>query len=223
MKGLEFSHQNRQGTRRENTMDTELEKKLLEQVMQSGNNQSAFNELMEFYIRENIPEKAVAYLVKQRTTNMEDIEEIAASALELGAYMERCDKYEHAIIFYSYGLSLKPKKIDILYLLNNNIGYSLNIFGRHDEAQAHCEVAIRKNPNRYNAYKNLGISLQGLGQNAEAAENFMQAVKTCPEDPRALIHLNDILAKHPEIASEIEGIKEFLFEYEPDRKDRKLH
>ena len=114
---------------------------------------------------------------------------------------------------------------DILYFLNNNLGYSMIMLGRHTEAEGYCEKAINLNPNRHNVFKNLGLSLQGQGVYTGAAANFMQAVRICSVDfdPRALNHLEDLLFNHPEVMSEIDGIKEFLSEYNLKRKDRKLH
>ncbi len=188
-------------------METEREKKLLEQVVKSGFSESTINELMDFYME------------------VDDFEWAAYRCIGMGAEMEHHDEYEQAIRFYSCGLSRQPQTTDILYFLNNNLGYSLILLGRHTEAEGYCEKAISLNPDRHNAFKNIGLSLQGQGRYAEAAENFMQAVRNCSVDfdPRALNHLEDLLLNHQEVMSEIDGIEEFLSEYEPDRKNRKLH
>lgn len=203
-------------------MDNDLEKKLLDNIKQSGNSDAAVEELIDFYVKENVPEKAVAYLVK-RAAKTEDVEKVAYYALIMGTDMEHQEKYGQAILFYSYGLSLKPETVDIQYFLNNNMGYSMNILGYHPEAQVHCELAIQINPNRHNAYKNLGISLQEQGSYTEAACNFMQAVRIYPDDPRALKHLEDLLDKHPEVVSEVEGIEEFMQEYGGYREEQTIH
>ncbi len=107
---------------------------------------------------------------------------------------------------------------------NNNIGYSLAVLGRYGEARLFCEAAIRVNPDCYNAYKNLGLSLRGLGQHAEAARNFMKAIRICHAmDQRLYKDLEMLLARHPELTDEIDGIQEFLVRYRPDRHDRVLH
>jgi hypothetical protein len=43
-------------------LDLDLEAKLLDQARKSGNSESAINELIDFYLNEKAPEKAVAYL-----------------------------------------------------------------------------------------------------------------------------------------------------------------
>ena len=204
-------------------MDRELEKKLIEKVEQSGFSLESLQELSEFYKR-NIPEEGIPWLVRKFAGDSEDVEKIAHCCLELGSEMEREGNYERAVLFYAYGLSVQPRTEDFRYFLNNNIGYSLVVLGRYGEARPYCEEAIRLNPNRYNAHKNLGLSLQGLGRYAEAAGNFMRAVGICHNiDKRAYNHLEELIARHPELTGEIEGIREFLDRYQPGRQDRVLH
>ena len=88
------------------------------------------------------------------------------------------------------------------YLLNNNLGYSLNQLGRHGEAESYCRAAIAIDAGRHNAHKNLGLSLQGQGKYLEAAQCFLQATQAAPDDLRALGHLEDLLAQHEEIGKE---------------------
>lgn len=91
------------------------------------------------------------------------------------------------------------------------MGYCLNKLGRHSEAEEYCRAAIEINPNRYNAHKNRGLSLQHQSRHAEAARSFILATKLCPEDGRALEHLRDLISAHPEIAEDIPELME-LFE-----------
>ena len=204
-------------------MDRELEKKLIEQVEESGFSQESVQELSDFY-KWNIPEEGIPWLVRRFVADSEDVEKVAYCCLGVGLEMEREDNYERAVLFYAYGLSVQPHTEDYLYFLNNNIGYSLVVLGRYGEARPYCEAAIRINPNRFNAYKNLGLSLQGLGQYTEAVKNLMNAIRICHDmDQRAYNHLEELLARHPELTDEIEGIQEFLVRYRPGRQDRLLH
>jgi tetratricopeptide (TPR) repeat protein len=63
------------------------------------------------------------------------------------------------------------------------------------------------NPDRYNAHKNLGVALEGLGRYAEAAISYLTASRLNPKDPRALKHLDDLVATHPEVRRKIPGLK----------------
>jgi tetratricopeptide (TPR) repeat protein len=83
---------------------------------------------------------------------------------------------------------------------------------RYQEAEKYCRIAIEINPERHNAYKNLGISAQGQGRYAEAARNFTHAAKLCPTDCRALNHLKALVAGHREVLEEIPDLAEKLIE-----------
>ena len=52
----------------------------------------------------------------------------------------------------------------------------------------------------------------------------MRAVGICHNiDKRAYNHLEELIARHPELTGEIEGIQEFLAYYQPGRQDRVRH
>jgi tetratricopeptide (TPR) repeat protein len=63
-------------------------------------------------------------------------------------------------------------------------------------------VGIAINPDRHNAYKNLGIALQGLGKHREAAQCLVTATQKNANDPRATEHLLRLLEIHPELNEE---------------------
>jgi tetratricopeptide (TPR) repeat protein len=104
-----------------------------------------------------------------------------------------------AVASYSRAFALPAREDSIWYLLNNNLGYSLNRIGRHAEAEAYCRAAIAIDPERHNAHKNLGLSLQGQGRYLEAARWLLAAARLAPNDVRALNHLEDLLGQHEEI------------------------
>ena len=89
---------------------------------------------------------------------------------------------------------------DEIHLINNNLGYCLNCLGECTRAEEYCRTAIRIDPGRHNAYKNLGVSLQGQRRIVEAAKAFIASVWRCPKDPRALSHLAALTEAHPEIS-----------------------
>ena len=83
-----------------------------------------------------------------------------------------------------------------------------------------------------NAYKNLGISLEGEGQFAEAAKSYIRAVQINAADPRALIHLEDLVANHneilsdmPDIQAQIDKCREFVYSAQriQDELDEESH
>ena len=162
-------------------------------------------ELAYFYSctdREHISQKYLERL----NAKTDDPEKHALYYMKMGANIERLENYQSAIYFYSQAFSLKPENILTWYLINNNLGYCLNQFGRFAEAEGYCRSAIRIDSQHHNAYKNLGVTLSGLGQYAEAARKFIKALHTEAADPRALRHLEQLFTEHPNVAVEIPDI-----------------
>ena len=165
---------------------------------------------------------AAAYLEKVLTLE-EDPEARARCVLAMGQVFERKGDFPAAVAAYSRAFALPSRQDRTWYLLNNNLGYSLNQVGRHAEAEAYCRAAIAIDPSRYNAYKNLGISLQGQGKYLEAAQCFLKAAQAAPDDLRALGHLEDLLAKHEEIGKEhpeiLKAVQELCDEARTSRRE----
>jgi tetratricopeptide (TPR) repeat protein len=181
----------------------EAEKILLERLSQTESElERAMMDLVIFYGRTGRQELSLPYL-QRLLNNTGSPEKKALYLLKLGQLMEQLQNFEAAITFYSQAFSLEPVNREVWYFINNNLGYCLNHFGRCGEAEAYCRAAIQVDPGRQNAYKNLGISLEGLGQFAAAARSYIQAVQTNPADPRALRHLEKLASGRPELAAEI--------------------
>lgn len=141
----------------------------------------------------------------------------AACLLSIGQLMERTGRYDDAARYYTLAFPLGPGCDDTWYFLNNNLGYCLNILGRHEEAEGHCRAAIAINPQRHNAHKNLGLSLLGQGEYPEAASCLITATNMCPTDTRAFHHLENLIAqdrnllrKCPDLGNQIEGCMEII-------------
>jgi tetratricopeptide (TPR) repeat protein len=141
---------------------------------------------------------AIVYIEKILTLE-DDPDARARCFLMMGRLFEKTRDFPAAVAAYSRAFVLPTREDDTWYFLNNNLGYSLNQIGRHDEAEAYCRAAIAIDPERHNAHKNLGLSLQGQGRYLEAARCLLTAVQARPDDFRALDHLEDLLAQHEEI------------------------
>jgi len=122
--------------------------------------------------------------------------------LEIGKAHEGKPDFRAAADAYRQGLALPPEQTPTWYFLNNNLGFCLNQLGRFAEAEPFCRAAIAFQPYMYNAHKNLGVSLQGQGRLVEAAHSLLEAARRSGSDPRALGHLEDLLAQHPEVGRE---------------------
>jgi tetratricopeptide (TPR) repeat protein len=134
-----------------------------------------------------------------------ELEAKAHCVLALGQTMEQARDYPSAIRFYREAFAMEPANNDVWYLINNNLGYSYNQVEQHAEAERFCRAAIGINPDRHNAYKNLGIALQGLGQHREAAMCLVAATQKNAGDPRATEHLRRMLEIHPDLNLEFGG------------------
>ncbi len=144
--------------------------------------------------------------VEQLINCTDDAEKHAQLYMALGQVMEMKEDFEAATLYYLQAKSLKPTDKTTAYFVHNNLGYCLNLLERHDEAEGCCQVAIKIDPARHNAYKNLGIALQGKGRYADAARNFIKASEVYPADARAYCLVSELLANHGEIADEIPDI-----------------
>lgn len=140
----------------------------------------------------------------------DDAEEAASILLNCGVFYENAHDFESAAESYRQGIRYEPSNADTAYFLNNNLGYSLVQLGRYAEAEPYCAAAISIQSGRHNAHKNLGLSLQGQGRYPEAALCFVEAVKRCPEDPRALRHLEELVDSHPAELEPVENLAGLL-------------
>ena len=123
----------------------------------------------------------------------------AQVVLAMGQNFEGVGDFVAAAETYARGVALEPEDSRTWYLLNNNLGYSLNQLGRHAEAEKWCRAAIQVDPERHNAYKNLGVACSALGRYAEAVRCYITATDRCIRDPRAFGLLVELLREHPEI------------------------
>jgi tetratricopeptide (TPR) repeat protein len=168
---------------------------------------SVLSDLAYFYSTTGRQRQAQAYL-ERYISNTDDPEKRAGCYLGLGQLMEQMRDYESAISFYSRAFVLEPESTRTWYLIHNNLGFCLNHFERYSEAEGYCRSAIKIDPSRHNAYKNLGVSLAGQGDYANAAENLIRATKANASDGRALKLLEQLFAEHPEIKAEMPEIEE---------------
>ena len=166
--------------------------------------------LAEFYASTGRREEARMY-VERLLVQTEDHGLRAHCYLKFGQLMEKDRNYERAIAYYRQAFSLEPLDNSTWYFINNNLGYCLNHFGGHAEAEPYCRAAIGIDPLRHNAYKNLGIAQEGLGQIADAARSYIKALQTEASDPRALLHLEKMVAEHTDIVEAMPDIAHLLW------------
>ena len=167
-------------------------------------------ELMDFYATRGMDEPA-KHNAKALIGSFDDPGQRADACVNVGLHMERAGRFELAVWAYSSGVALEPTAPDLWYWLNNNLGFSLNQVGRHVEAEPCCRTAIRSQPHRYNAHKNLGVSLEGQGNILAAAQAYIMAVQLQPRDLRAFQHLLLLEESYrEELRVEAPAVNEFI-------------
>jgi tetratricopeptide (TPR) repeat protein len=122
--------------------------------------------------------------------------------LKMGQTLEQARNYAAAADVYARAFELPQEHNTTWYFLNNNRAYCLIQSGNCAEAEQFCRAAIRIEPKRQNAHKNLGIALQNVGRIREAAKAFIRATKLRPADGRALALLDELYRCHREVLDE---------------------
>jgi tetratricopeptide (TPR) repeat protein len=183
----------------------EMEKHLLKKLDESENNPTqALWQLALFYKQTRQNGKALTRL-QELIPLLPDPEERAKCVLTMGQTMEQTSNYASAVGYYKQALALEPMHTWTWYFINNNLGFSLNVLERFGEAEPYCRKAIETDPNRPNAYKNLGLALSGQGQYRDAAQCYVAATQVNAADPRAFHLLMDLLKNHPELEFDFEA------------------
>ncbi|MFT5498607.1 MAG: tetratricopeptide (TPR) repeat protein [Kiritimatiellia bacterium] len=140
----------------------------------------------------------------------DDLEIHGSCHLALGQLEERRGDYEAAANRYRAALSLEPCSSSNWYFIHNNLGFSLNQVGEHEAAVPYLEVAVEIDPARPNAYKNLALSFEALGDVERAAELFIAATQADASDSRSLAHLEALVEAHPALLVDVPSLAESL-------------
>jgi tetratricopeptide (TPR) repeat protein len=187
-----------------------VSKDILKRLPLGGDQWNLLRQLAMYCWQEGHFDASCVYL-RQILAVADDPSVKADCYLKLGQVREAADDYLEALRNYKEAFTLELGRTNSSYFLHNNLGFCLNQFNRYGEAETFCRKAIEINGDRYNAYKNLGVALQGQGRHGEAAECFLRAAFIFPPDYRPIEHLEDLLANHrEEVEREIPDIVENL-------------
>lgn len=137
-------------------------------------------------------------------------EERARCHLSMGRLREMAGDFEGAVSFYSAAFGMEPGDTDTWYWINNNLGYSLVQLARYQEAEPYLRRCFAIDPARANAFKNLGLAFLGQDRYAEAADHFVRATQVNAADFRSLGHLEELVAAHPELLTEVPDLEDKL-------------
>jgi tetratricopeptide (TPR) repeat protein len=180
----------------------EIERFLLGRLEDPANDPTlALWQLARFYKQTRQPEKALVRL-RQLLDWLPTAEDLAKCYLCMGQTMEMARDFPAAAGYYKEALALEPMHTATWYFVNNNLAFCLNSLDRFAEAENYSRKAIQTDPNRCNAYKNLGAALAGQGQFSDAAQCLIAATQVNAADDRAFFMLRDLLRDHPELQFE---------------------
>ena len=189
---------------------SETEKRLLSALDESGGRDvRVLWALGVFYSQAGHYDQATACI--QRVIELiEDPKQQAACFLALGQVEEKKGDFRAAAIRYQSGIALEPRDRSIAYLLRNNLGFCLNEMREHEAAVPHLEQALKIDPARPNAYKNLALSHQGTGNLRRAAELFIAATRSNAADSRSLHHLESLIEANPDLLVDVPSLQQDL-------------
>ena len=183
------------------TSAQDTEKLLLERLQSSTTEDDQFRWLLFVvgYYRGLQRIDAAKALLQRFLRESQKSEYKAHCHLALGQIATDEQELEIALNHFSAALGLKPTAKKVEYVLLNNAGYCLNMLGRYTEGERHCRMALEIDGMRPSAYRNLGVSLQGQGNQIGAAWALVEATKADTSDERARVLLQNLVASNPEM------------------------
>lgn len=186
---------------------SEIEQALLKSLAASnGSCQESLWSLATLYQAAGRLDEATACV--QRVVDLAgDLEKVGAGLLGLGQLEESRGDYSAAAKRYREALLLEPCSTQTWYFIHNNLGYALNQLGDHASAIPYLERACVIDGGRPNAYKNLGLAHQALGDVEKAAVLFVKATQANAADSRSLDHLMALLEAHPALEIDVPDLR----------------
>ncbi len=109
----------------------------------------------------------------------------------LGALYVQRGKIESGLALLAAAVAALPEDPEA----RNNLGMALQAAGRHAEAAAEYEKALKLRPGYAVAFNNLGNALDALGRRAEAIDRYREALTVEPRYPAACNNLGAALMK----------------------------
>mgnify|MGYP001821314176 FL=1 len=154
--------------------------------------------LVKFCNRTGQQERAVSF-VERLLELSQNSDQRAHCLLMLAQLRQEMGDFDSAKAYYEEALELEEFEDITLYFIHNNFGYLFIQLGQFEEAETHLERAISIDPELANAYKNLGLACEGRGRLEAAVECYITATQVEPYDARSMVHVENLLSKHPEL------------------------
>ena len=187
---------------------SEMEQKWLETLdAKDGNCPETLSSLAMLYQRTGRFDQASA-CIRRVIELIDDPEKIGSGFLALGQIEETRGHYAAAVKYYREALALEPCSNRTWYFIYNNLGYSLNQLGQHSAAVPYLQKAVEIDPERLNAYKNLGVAHEALGDPIKAAGLFIAATQVNATDSRSFDHLLAMMEANPALEVDIPDLQD---------------
>lgn len=125
-----------------------------------------------------------------------------------GGRSESFRDYESAAVFYEASLVCEILDSEVRYWRLNNLAFCLNFMRCFQRAEGYLKEAIFMKPLRYNAWKNLGVSLEHQGDFDRAAECYVQAMTCSNSEKRSSAHFTRLLERYPVLTKKYVKIRD---------------
>ena len=182
---------------------------------------AALNNIVSIYTYDERHEEALNLVEDYIKTDSSILFKIGLLLLQGRIAEQMCD-YDIAIKCYQKALGYGRQSGFDYYFLYNNLGYSYNLKNDFNKAEKACSIAIEINPSRYNAWKNLGVSMECRGKYKDAVRCFIKAAELSNKEKRTMMHLHRLLSRRPEIRENLATLMaEFEDEDQQDREEGK--
>jgi len=133
-------------------------------------------------------------------------EDSGIALIRQGARCEKFHDFENAIKFYEASLQCDIRHLPSRYFRLNNLAFCLNVIRQFDKAEEFLRAVTSMDPLRYNAWKNLGVSLEFQKKYEEAAECYFRAICCSHGERRSVKHFLRLLERQPAIAEKYPDI-----------------
>ena len=126
--------------------------------------------------------------------------------LELGWCLLQAGEFSQAEQIFRRILQYDQSNAQVFYFL----GVANQFQGRHGEAMARYQQALRMEPNYPEAHNNLGSLLQALGRYADAEASYREALRLKSNYPEAHINVGIVLAGQGRLAEAVANFQQAL-------------
>jgi tetratricopeptide (TPR) repeat protein len=192
---------------------SEAEQKLIRAIetCPPGDRRSnALLELGRYYFYEAQRVDLAIAILNLMVRDAHDPEQAALLYLALGQIAEEEQQWGLALQQYTRGLSTQARDHETVYLLFDSAGHCLNNLGRYVDAETYCRSAIAIDSTKGNAFKELGLSLEGQGDLIGAAWAWVEGTNADPEDQRSMNLLKRLICNHPRLLKQWPWIEQEL-------------